>query len=140
MNSNIRTIKSLSHSVVVIAVCYALLACGGGGGDDGGDPQNPLPQTQATVDAGNAIYHGKGVCNVCHGDTGKGDGSAGAVLSPPPTDFTSPQFQASRTDAQMFSAVKNGIPGTGMISFNPAMINDTETWQVIAYIRSLNGT
>jgi mono/diheme cytochrome c family protein len=101
--------------------------------------QNPLPQTQATIDAGSAIYHQKGTCFVCHGDTGKGDGVAGAALNPPPADLTDAQFHASRTDAELFSAVKNGISGTGMISYNPAMINDTETWQVITYIRSLNG-
>jgi mono/diheme cytochrome c family protein len=127
--------------MVVVAAWYSLLACGGGGDGGGGqDLQNPLPQTQATIDAGNAVYHGKGVCKVCHGETGKGDGSAGAALVPPPTDLTDPQFQASRTDADFFRAVKDGIPNTGMISFNPALINDTETWQVITYIRSLKGT
>ena len=90
-----------------------------------------------SVDEGKAIYDGKGTCAVCHGATGKGDGPAGAVLDPPPTDFTDPIFHASRTDAQLFAAIKDGIPRTGMISFNPALINDPETWQVIAYIRSL---
>ena len=90
-----------------------------------------------SVDEGKTIYNGKGVCAPCHGATGKGDGPAGVALDPPPTDFTNPTFHASRTDAQLFAAIKDGIPGTGMISFNPALINDTETRQVIAYIRSL---
>jgi mono/diheme cytochrome c family protein len=91
------------------------------------------------VEAGGAIYHGKGVCFVCHGPNGKGDGEAGARLKPPPTDFTDPRFQESRTDSDLFRAIRDGIPRTGMISMNPAMINDTETWDVIAYIRSLKG-
>lgn len=140
MNSSIDTVELLRRSLFLGIGCCVLLACGGGSdGDSAGDITNPLPQTQATIDAGNAIYHGKGVCKVCHGDTGKGDGPASAALDPLPTDLTNPQFHASRTDAQLFRAIKNGIPNTGMISFNPALIDDTETWQVITYIRSLNG-
>jgi len=38
-------------------------------------------------------------------------------------------------DGQLFWIVKNGSPGTGMMSF--AALPDDEVWQVIRYIRSL---
>ena len=131
------------NTLALSTVLGAVVACGGGGGSEGipvTDLRNPLPQTQATVDEGKTVYNGKGLCAQCHGVTGKGDGPAGLPLNPPPTNFTDPTFQASRTDGQLFTTVKDGIPGTGMLSFNPSIINDTETWQVIAYIRSLDGT
>jgi len=101
--------------------------------------KNPLKPTPENIAKGKAIYEGKGTCFTCHGNTGKGDGPAGAALDPTPRDFTNAEFHKVRTEGEMFWVIKNGSPGTGMISYNPAMINDEETWQVILYERSLGG-
>jgi len=86
---------------------------------------------------GKKIFEGKGTCVNCHGKSGKGDGPAGAVLTPGPRDFTNCKFHKKRKDGEMFWVVKHGSPGTGMVSLNPSAINDDETWKVIAYERSL---
>lgn len=101
--------------------------------------KNPLKPTPDVLAKGKAIFEGKGTCFTCHGNSGKGDGPAGAALDPAPRNFTNPEFNKVRTAGEMFWVVKNGSPGTGMISYNPAMINDEETWQVITYTRSLGG-
>lgn len=101
--------------------------------------KNPLKPTPDVLAKGKAIFEGKGTCFTCHGNTGKGDGVAGAALDPSPRNFTNPEFNKIRTSGEMFWVVKNGVPGTGMISYNPAMINDEETWQAITYQRSLGG-
>ena len=103
------------------------------------DMKNPLKPTPDVLAKGKAIFEGKGTCFTCHGQTGKGDGPAGAALDPSPRNFTNPEFDKVRTEGEMFWVIKNGSPGTGMISYNPAMINDEETWQVILYERSLSG-
>jgi mono/diheme cytochrome c family protein len=103
------------------------------------DMKNPLKPTPDVLAKGKAIFEGKGTCFTCHGNTGKGDGPAGGALDPTPRNFTNPEFNKVRTPGEMFWVVKNGSPGTGMISYNPAMINDDEAWEVITYTRSLGG-
>jgi mono/diheme cytochrome c family protein len=98
--------------------------------------RNPLPPTPENIVKGKAIYVGKGICFTCHGISGKGDGDAGKVMNPSPRDFTNPEFHELRTDGELFWVIKHGIAGTGMISFNPSMITDEETWQVILYMRT----
>ncbi len=85
---------------------------------------------------GKAIFEGKGTCVNCHGKAGDGNGPAGAVLNPGPRDFTNCKFHKKRKDGELFWIIKNGSPGTGMVSLNPSAINDEETWKVIAYERS----
>jgi mono/diheme cytochrome c family protein len=101
--------------------------------------KNPLPATPENIAKGKAIFEGKGTCFTCHGLSGKGDGDAGKALDPTPRDFTNPQFHSLRTDGEMFWVIKNGSAGTGMISYNPAMITDEEAWQVILYERTFKG-
>ncbi len=101
--------------------------------------KNPLKPTPDVLAKGKAIFEGKGTCFTCHGTSGKGDGPAGAALDPSPRNFTNPEFVKVRTPGEMFWVVKNGSAGTGMISYNPAMINDEEAWQAITYVRSLGG-
>ncbi len=101
--------------------------------------KNPLKPTADVLAKGKAIFEGKGTCFTCHGNSGKGDGPAGAALDPSPRNFTNPEFVKVRTPGEMFWVVKNGSAGTGMISYNPAMINDEEAWQAITYVRSLGG-
>lgn len=101
--------------------------------------KNPLQGTPENIAKGKAIFEGKGTCFTCHGLSGKGDGDAGKALDPTPRDFTNAQFHGLRTDGEMFWVIKNGSAGTGMIAYNPAMITDEETWQVILYERSFKG-
>ncbi len=101
--------------------------------------KNPLPATPDVVAKGKAVFEGKGTCFTCHGMSGKGDGDAGKALDPTPRDFTNAKFHELRTDGEMFWVIKNGSAGTGMIQYNPTMINDEEAWQSIHYIRSLKG-
>lgn len=101
--------------------------------------KNPLQATPENIAKGKAIFEGKGTCFTCHGLSGKGDGDAGKALDPTPRNFTNPQFHSLRTDGEMFWVIKNGSAGTGMISYNPAIITDEEAWQAILYERSFKG-
>ena len=85
---------------------------------------------------GKKIFEGKGTCVNCHGKAGDGNGPAGKVLNPGPRNFTNCKFHKKRKDGELFWVVKNGSPGTGMVSMIPATITEEEGWKVLAYERS----
>ena len=85
---------------------------------------------------GKKIFEGKGTCVNCHGKKGDGNGPAGKVLNPGPRNFTNCKFHKKRKDGELFWVVKNGSPGTGMVSMIPATITEEEGWKVLAYERS----
>lgn len=88
------------------------------------------------VAEGKKIFEGKGTCVNCHGKKGDGAGPAGKVLTPGPRDFTNCKFHKKRKDGELFWIIKNGSPGTGMVSMVPATITEEEAWKVLAYERS----
>jgi mono/diheme cytochrome c family protein len=99
---------------------------------------NPLPETLETVHAGKTLFleTAKPVaCALCHGTEGNGQGVMGAGLIPPPRNFTCGTMMKGLPDGQLFWIIKNGSPGTGMMSF--AGLPDDQVWQLIRYVRSL---
>jgi cytochrome c oxidase cbb3-type subunit 3 len=80
------------------------------------------------ADNGDTVF--KNNCVMCHGADGKGF----AALKTP--DFTSPKWQASLTDKQIKTVIKDGKKGTAMAAFGEKLSDDQIT-AVIAYIRSL---
>jgi mono/diheme cytochrome c family protein len=99
---------------------------------------NPLPASTEHIQAGKKLFMETAkplACMNCHGTRGNGAGPLGAGLIPPPRNFTCGATMKDIPDGQLFWIIKNGSPGTGMMSF--AGMPDDEVWQVIQYIRSL---
>jgi mono/diheme cytochrome c family protein len=99
---------------------------------------NPLPETTDTVKAGKLLFLQNAkplACAQCHGERGDGRGIMSVGLMPPPRNFTCGATMKDIPDGQLFWIIKNGSPGTGMMSF--AGMPDDEVWQVIRYLRSL---
>lgn len=98
--------------------------------------QNPLPLNETTLNRGAAVYVKN--CASCHGDSGHGDGSAGAALRPPPADLAwISAMPMSRWDAYMVWTVSEG--GTPFRTAMPEFkgtLSDAEIWSVIAYIQN----
>ena len=101
--------------------------------------KNPVAKTPENIAKGKAIYEGKGTCFNCHGTSGKGDGPAGPLQDPTPTNFTNPKFHKNRTDGEMFWVIKNGSAGTAMAGMIGTAITEEEAWFVINYERSFEG-
>src|SRR5512139_2354772 len=80
-------------------------------------------------------------CTVCHGLTGKGDGSASAGLTPPPRNLTAPEWQASVTDAYIEQIIKYGGAAVGKSAAmppNPDLMAKEEVIKALrAYVRGL---
>lgn len=91
--------------------------------------QTPISETNlftSTEDVGHGARLFAVNCSRCHGP--RGTGGRGA-------DLARPQLMRATDDRAVFEIVHDGIPGTEMPS-NRTM-TDHETWQVIAYIRTL---
>ena len=100
---------------------------------------NPLPASAGTIQAGKALFLKTAqpvACVMCHGEKGDGKGVMGTALVPPPRNFTCGVMMTQIPDGQLFWVIKNGSPGTGMMSF--AGLPDEQVWQLIHYIRSLS--
>ena len=100
---------------------------------------NPLPATEETIEKGKRLFHGKAFCMTCHGKDGKGLGAdiePGVLKGPLPRNFTDKDWQAARTDGELFWILKNGSKGTAMASFVPLVLTEEEAWQVLRYVRS----
>ena len=95
--------------------------------------------TLAPTDSG--IAEGQGVylmqCASCHGATGSGQGSFASTLVRPLPDLSRLQTVAKRTDAELFAATTNGVPGTPMPAFGRVLEED-ERWKVVAFVRALS--
>lgn len=89
-----------------------------------------LAQGETEAVDGAAVY--KKRCAMCHGPEGKG---FKALKTP---DFTSPEWQASRTDEEITEIIKNGKKGTAMPALGSKMTED-EIKAVVAHVRSFNG-
>jgi mono/diheme cytochrome c family protein len=79
--------------------------------------------TPELIDKGKTMFLTN--CAGCHGESGKGDGVAGASLNPKPRNFTEltgwkngPQF------AQIYKTLQEGIPGSAMASFSNILPED----------------
>ena len=98
--------------------------------------KNPFEATEANVEKGKAIFHGKAFCVTCHGREGKGLGDIPGLVGKLPRNFTDKAWQAARTDGELFWILKNGSPGTDMASFVPLVLTEEEAWHVLLYVRS----
>ena len=74
-------------------------------------------------------------CKMCHGDKGDGTGKVGAVLTPPPRNFTCAESMKPVSAGQMFWIIKNGSPGTGMVAHGKTL-KDNDIWDVVKFIQS----
>jgi len=86
-------------------------------------PASRPPVTAQEIARGRALFEAQ--CAYCHG--AGGDGGRGANLA-------RPALRRAPTDEALFRIVNRGIPGTGMPGNG---MSAGETWQVVAFVRSL---
>jgi mono/diheme cytochrome c family protein len=79
-------------------------------------------------------------CSTCHGESGKGDGVAGASLPVKPADHTNGAVMNKLNDKFLQDIISKGGGAVGKSTFMPSWggaLNDSQVRDVVAYIRSL---
>jgi PQQ-dependent dehydrogenase (methanol/ethanol family) len=87
---------------------------------------NPLAANATAVADGQTLF--SQLCQTCHGPSAQGGGDRGPALN-------TGTFIHGNADADLFRAIRSGIRGTQMAPF--AGLSDTQIWQLVAYLRSL---
>jgi alcohol dehydrogenase (cytochrome c) len=86
--------------------------------------RNPLATAPGAIADGQRTYDR--ACQSCHGPAGQGD--RGPALN-------TGVFTHGREDGDLFHTIREGAAGTQMPPFRN--LSDTQTWQLVSYIRSL---
>jgi mono/diheme cytochrome c family protein len=130
---------------MVILSAVVLTACGGAQATK--EATKPVPaeyagKTNPLANDADALTAGKDVydlnCVTCHGESGAGDGPAGASLDPKPADLE--KLLPGLQDDFVYWVISEGGSAAGLsASMAPYkdVLSEDERWQVIAYIRSL---
>jgi cytochrome c oxidase cbb3-type subunit III len=85
---------------------------------------NSAEANATAIREGNSLFRAN--CSPCHGLSARGGGRG--------PDLTSGRWTHGSTDSAIFRTITQGVPGTEM----PANgFDDSETWAIIAYLRSL---
>jgi cytochrome c oxidase cbb3-type subunit 3 len=86
--------------------------------------ENPLAGNPAAIQEGASLFRAN--CSPCHGLNAQGGGRG--------PDLTAGRWVHGSSDADIFRTITRGVPGTEM----PANgFDDSETWAILAYLRSL---
>jgi cytochrome c oxidase cbb3-type subunit III len=97
------------------------------------DDRNPLAGDPKAAKAGE--YEFRINCALCHGLGARGGGRG--------PDLTRAHKRHAHSDADMFQIISTGIPGTAMpangTNAQGVGMTDEEIWELIAYIRSVEG-
>jgi cytochrome c oxidase cbb3-type subunit III len=85
---------------------------------------NPLANDPSAAKAGELLFRSN--CSPCHGLSARGGGRG--------PDLTAGRWVHGSSDSDIFRTITQGVPGTQM----PAnSFEDSETWAIISYLRSL---
>lgn len=79
------------------------------------------------------------ICASCHGETGKGDGPAGAALNPKPRDLSDAAYTSTLSDEHLHKVIAEGGAAVGKSPLMPAWrgaLTDEDIDNVIAYLRN----
>jgi mono/diheme cytochrome c family protein len=91
----------------------------------------------ALVEKGKGLYTTN--CASCHGETGAGNGVAGAALNPPPRNFVDLNAQTWKNGkkiTEMYVTLQEGIPNTGMASFST--IPPEDRFAILQYVHTFS--
>lgn len=103
-----------------------------------GQLENPVEATEESIARGQTLYQVN--CQVCHGETGQGNGPMLEFMTPyganPPADLTQQRLQDA-PDSHFYNVITNGLPPY-MPPFGN-LIPGSDIWDIINYVRSLQG-
>ena len=101
-------------------------------------PQTPKPKIVQVTEETRQTY--QWYCSQCHGVKGKGNGINAKFLTVPPRNHTKAAYLETRTDEQLFEAIKFGGLSVGRAPCMPAWghtLSEDTIHSLVRYIREL---
>lgn len=98
----------------------------------------PQPRVAQVTEATRQTY--QWYCTQCHGVEGKGNGINAKFLTVPPRNHTKAEYLETRTDEQLFEAIKFGGLSMGRAPCMPAWghtLDEDAIHSLVQYIREL---
>lgn len=96
---------------------------------------NPVEPTAESLAGGREFF--RDLCTPCHGEDGRGDPDVEETLGVEIGDLTSRERLDPRTDGELHWLIRKG--SDNMPEFE-ADLTDTQTWDLVNYVRSLAGS
>ncbi len=134
---------------ILFVIGFFLMACGQEGPEKN-EPPTPLtsepltPQPPPSKVAKPVLQETRDTyqfyCAQCHGVKGKGNGINAPFLTVPPRDHTKASYLETRSDEQLFTAIKHGGLSVGRAPCMPSWgntLDDTLIQSLVRYIREL---
>jgi mono/diheme cytochrome c family protein len=119
--------------------CAALITASAGAQEPGGSAagkamKNPVASNPESIAAGKALFTKN--CRFCHGADAKGNGPM-APEGTHPSNLTDDKWDRGSTDGEIFLVISNGAgPKFDMKGYKSKM-TETEIWNVVNFLRSL---
>jgi mono/diheme cytochrome c family protein len=126
-------------STGIVAACIVASAALVGAQNPGGNPtaakvKNPVASSPESIKAGQALYQKN--CRFCHNNDAKGNGPM-APEGTHPSDLTDAKWDRGSTDGEIFAVIRDGAgPKFDMKGYKSKM-TETDIWNVVNYLRSL---
>ena len=131
-------------SALIVIVTTGLLLAGCGAStlpvEDNPVAESQLPLSGSSYNAREGrtvfLYY----CAPCHGETGQGDGFNAYNLDPKPRDLSATEFQAERTDDELFTVIHGGGGFAGLSNRMPPWgrtLNERQIQNVVLYLQYL---
>ena len=105
-----------------------------GGNAEAAKMKNPVASSPESIAAGEAIYMRR--CRGCHAKDGSG-GPPKEAGDKPAANLIDDEWDHGSTDGEIYYVIRNGVPPELVMEPWDDRINETETWQVVNFIRSL---
>lgn len=95
-----------------------------------------FPPSPAAIEAGKPLF--AKYCRFCHGNTGAGD-STMAPKNMKPSDLTDTTWTRGSSEGEIFWIIQNGAPPDYQMKGLKGKLSDTDTWNLVHFVRSLGG-
>jgi mono/diheme cytochrome c family protein len=127
---------TMSAVLVAAFLTAPLAAQNPGGSAEGKKMKNPVASSPESIKAGQALFQKN--CRFCHGADAKGNGPM-APEGTHPSNLTDDKWDRGSTDGEIFLVIRDGAgPKFDMKGYKSKM-SETDIWNVVNYLRSLQG-
>ena len=105
-----------------------------GGNPEAAKVKNPVAASPESIAAGEEIYMRR--CRGCHAKDGSG-GPPKEVGDHPASNLIDSEWEHGSTDGEIFYIIRNGVPPELVMEPWADRLSETDTWNVVNFLRSI---